>query len=63
MGMNKKAVKKMKLGGETARDNLAYWKSRPPEERIAAVEELRKQYYGSSTRLQGNIRVIKSPQS
>ena len=30
------------------RQNLEYWLSRPPEERIAEVEELRREYYGDS---------------
>jgi len=32
--------------------DLEYWLSRPPEERIAAVELLRKQHYGSSHKLE-----------
>jgi hypothetical protein len=28
-----------------AREDLSYWLSRPPEERIAAVELLREQFY------------------
>ena len=45
----------------SAQENLAYWLSRPPEERIAAVECLRQQYYGSSARLQRIARVIQRP--
>jgi hypothetical protein len=41
------------------KENLAYWLSRTPEERIQAVEYLRKQSYGSTTRLQRTARVIK----
>ena len=63
MKLDKKIVKKMKLGDESARNDLAYWNSRPVEERIAAVETLRREYYGSSARLQRNARVVKSPQS
>jgi len=40
------------------RENLAYWLSRPPEERIAAVETLRKQYYGTIPRLQRTVEII-----
>jgi DNA-binding transcriptional regulator YiaG len=57
--MDKKAVKKMKLGEETSRHDLSYWMSRPVEERIEAVEMLRKERYGSASRLQGIVRVIK----
>ena len=60
--MDKKIVKKMRLGEGSERDDLAYWKSRPAEERIEAVEMLRKEYYGSSARLQRTVRVIKSSQ-
>jgi hypothetical protein len=40
------------------RQNLEYWLSRPPEERIAAVEELRREYYGNSHRLQRVARFV-----
>jgi hypothetical protein len=30
------------------RQNLEYWLSRSPEERLAEVDELRRQYYGDS---------------
>jgi hypothetical protein len=45
------------------KENLAYWLSRKPEERIAALEQLRRQHDGSSTRLQRSARVIQYPQS
>jgi hypothetical protein len=38
--------------------NLAYWLSKTPEERISAVEVLRRQFSGSSARLQKSARVI-----
>jgi hypothetical protein len=41
------------------RQNLEYWLSRPPEERLAAVDALRREYYGDSHRLQRVARVIK----
>lgn len=40
------------------RHDLNYWLSRPLEERIAAVEYLRRQYDGSTARLQRIARVI-----
>jgi len=40
------------------RQNLEYWLSRPPEERLAEVEELRREYYGDSHRLQTVARVV-----
>ena len=41
-----------------AKRDLAYWLSRPPAERLAAVEAYRKQYYGSLPRLQRVARVV-----
>jgi hypothetical protein len=43
--------------------NLEYWLSRPPEERLAAVDALRRQYYGDSHRLQRVARVVQQAQS
>lgn len=40
------------------RADLRYWLSRPPEERIAAVEYLRRQYHASTSRLQKVARVV-----
>ena len=41
------------------KQNLEYWLTRPPAERVAAVDYLRKQLYGDSIRLQRIVRVIK----
>lgn len=41
--------------------DLEFWKTRPPAERIAAVDLLRKQY-GNSERLQKSARVIQRSQ-
>lgn len=51
-------MKKRKLGESSVQDDLAYWLSRPPEERVAAVDALRRQYYGSVPRLQRTVQVI-----
>lgn len=40
------------------RQNLEYWLSRPPEERIAAVEELRREAYGELGTIQRSVRVV-----
>ena len=45
-------------GFSEIRQNLEYWLSRPPEDRLAAVEELRREYYGDSHRLQRVARVV-----
>lgn len=44
-------------------ENLAYWLSKTSDERISAVEYLRRQLNGSSTRLQRSTRVIQRSQS
>ena len=57
--MNKKVVKKSNLyNPQSAKEDLFYWLSRPAEERVATVDYLRKQYYGSTERLQRIARVI-----
>ena len=43
------------------RENLNFWLEKTPEERIAAVESLRRQQHGSSERLQRTARVIQRP--
>ena len=44
------------------RQNLEYWLSRPPEERLAAVDDLRREYYGDTHRLQRVARVVQQAQ-
>ena len=39
------------------RQDLAFWLSRPAQERVAAVEFLRRQFDGSGARLQRVLRV------
>jgi hypothetical protein len=57
--MIKKVVRKINLQSlQSAKDDLSYWLSRPTEERVAAVDYLRRQYYGSTARLQRVARVI-----
>ncbi len=43
--------------------NLVYWLSKTPDERVSAVEYLRRQLHGSSGRLQRTARVIQRSQS
>ena len=43
-------------------DDLAYWLSKTPEERVATVDYLFRQYYGSAARLQRVARVVQRPQ-
>jgi len=57
--MIKKTIKVVDLHSKQNSD-AAYWKSRPAEERINAVEFLRKQLYGPNTaRLQIVLTVTK----
>jgi hypothetical protein len=57
--MIKKTVRTRRLGEYSEiRENLEYWLSRPPGERIEAVCELSREQYGSA-RLQRVARLIK----
>jgi len=58
--MIEKVVKKRKLGdtAEQIKDDLAYWLTKSPGERVAAVDYLRRQYYGDTGRLQRVARVV-----
>ncbi len=42
----------------SVKEDLAYWLSKSPEERVAAVDYLRKQHHGNTARLQRSARVI-----
>ena len=55
----KKIVRKSNLHNpESVKEDISYWMSRTAEERIAAVDYLREQYYGSAARLQRIARVV-----
>jgi len=57
--MIQKIVNKRDLRSfSSIKEDLIYWLSRTPEERVAAVDYLRKQYHGSTERLQRSARVI-----
>lgn len=60
--MMQKVVRKGNLENfSEVRENLAYWLSRTPEERVSAVEYLRRQTHGSSARLQRTAQVVERP--
>ena len=64
--MIKKIVKIQSLNEHkksSINNDLAYWLSRTSEERILTVEYLRRQYHGSTARLQRSARVIQRIQS
>ena len=55
-----KVVKKYNLKEHSfIKEDLAYWLSKTPVERIAAVDYLRRIYYGHPLRFQRVIRVLK----
>ncbi len=56
--MVEKVVKKVPLNQSPVKEDLSFWLGRTPEERLAAVERLRKQHDGSTVRLQRVARVI-----
>ena len=60
--MIQKVIKKRKLDELPTNDNLLFWQSRSPAERISAVELLRRQYHGSTIRLQRSICIIERTQ-
>ena len=61
--MIERVVKKFDLERHSSiKEDLAYWLSKTPEDRIEAIEFLRRQYHGSSERLQRFARVIQQTQ-
>lgn len=57
--MIEKVVKKAKQSDfSEIRENLVYWLSKTPERRVEAVEQLRRQQFGSAERLQRVARVV-----
>ena len=56
--MIEKVIAKRRIDESTILEDLEYWLNRTPEERISAVEILRRQYYRSSERLQRVCRII-----
>jgi hypothetical protein len=55
--LDKTAFKILKKGSEPK--SSEYWLSQTPESRISAIEFLRKQYYGTQSRLQRVYRITK----
>lgn len=54
----KKVIKKRRLNESSVKDDLEYWLGLSPEERISAVEYLRKLHHGDSARFQRSVRII-----
>ncbi len=62
--MIEKVVRKANLQDfSEIKENLAYWMSKSPAERVAAVETIRRMHHGNLPRLQRCIRVIQRSQS
>ncbi len=61
--MIKKVVTRRSLNDPASiKDDLHYWLNKSAGDRIAAVDYLRRQYHGSSARLQRVARVIQRTQ-
>ena len=61
--MIEKVVKILDLKKDSSiKEDLLYWLSKTPEERIEAIEFLRRQYHGNSEILHRVARVIQRPQ-
>jgi hypothetical protein len=57
--MIEKAVTRRALRNHAqSREDLAFWLARPAEERVAAVDTLRRRFYGRTTGLQRSARVV-----
>jgi hypothetical protein len=57
--MIERVAKKLDLKKDsTIKEDLSFWLGKTTRERIAAIEFLRTQYHGSSSRLQRSARVI-----
>jgi hypothetical protein len=56
-----KVVKIIKLGEQ--KPDSAYWRTRPPEERLAALEQIRREYhlwrYGAEPGFQRVVKIVK----
>jgi len=58
--MIKKVARKISLtDNDNTQQDLEYWLSRPPTERVAAVDFLREQYYGKTERIKKVVRIVK----
>jgi hypothetical protein len=58
--MIEKVVRKANLQEfSEIKENLAYWLSKSPEERVEAVEFLRRMLYGSLPRIQKCVRIVR----
>ena len=61
--MIRKAVKIKGINTEKDNSDLEYWLSKSAKNRVSTVDYLRKQYNGSTARLQRVVRVIQRTSS
>ena len=62
--MIQKIVKKYSINDlSSIKEDLTFWLSKSPEERLSAVEYLRRQHDGNTARLQRSARIIQLAQS
>ena len=61
--MIEKTVKKYKLKKSSTKDDYKYWLGKSPEERVSAVEIIRRQNNGSAAGLQRVARIVKRAKS
>ncbi len=57
--IEKVVVRRSLKDSDSSKEDLEYWLSRTPEERVEAVELLRRAVYGDTGRIQKVVRVIK----
>jgi len=57
--IQKVVVKKNMLTEDSCKEDLVYWLSRTPEERLDAVEILRRQFHGTGARLQRSVNITR----
>jgi len=59
--MNKTVMSRTTLSDLNDREDVAYWRTRPPEERMAALEHLRQIFYNydpTTARLSGFLEIV-----
>lgn len=56
--MKDRVVKIINVSKRSTSDDVAYWMSKPPSERFAAIEFLRSQQYETPPRLQRVFRIV-----
>lgn len=56
--MKRKVASVRNISEISPTEDLEYWLSRDPSERIAAVEFLRTQFHGNTERIQRTVRII-----